>query len=100
MSGMHTNRHHVGLSFCVRALSKGRSGSSLIDRFFPYGTGSPAWHRSRPDAIFVRSIPGRRAHLDPSKIPLQDRDIYLVGLKLCSDTTNDPSKIAPQDRDI
>eukprot|EP00983_Pelagomonas_calceolata_P044418 1139288-Pelagomonas_calceolata.AAC.1 len=30
MSGMHTNRHHVGLSFCVKALSKGRFGSSLI----------------------------------------------------------------------
>eukprot|EP00983_Pelagomonas_calceolata_P028524 893554-Pelagomonas_calceolata.AAC.1 len=25
-----TNRHHVGLSFCVTALSKGRFGSSLI----------------------------------------------------------------------
>eukprot|EP00983_Pelagomonas_calceolata_P025582 803429-Pelagomonas_calceolata.AAC.2 len=23
MSGMHTNRHHVGFSFCVEALSKG-----------------------------------------------------------------------------
>eukprot|EP00983_Pelagomonas_calceolata_P026104 819896-Pelagomonas_calceolata.AAC.1 len=30
MSGMRTNRHHVGLSFCVKALSKGRFNSSLI----------------------------------------------------------------------
>eukprot|EP00967_Tisochrysis_lutea_P145923 scaffold274581_cov26-Tisochrysis_lutea.AAC.1 len=29
MNGMHTNRHHIGLSFCVKALSKGRYGSSL-----------------------------------------------------------------------
>eukprot|EP00983_Pelagomonas_calceolata_P011691 376766-Pelagomonas_calceolata.AAC.1 len=29
MNGMHTNRHHVGLSFYVKALSKGRYGSSL-----------------------------------------------------------------------
>eukprot|EP00983_Pelagomonas_calceolata_P015482 490832-Pelagomonas_calceolata.AAC.1 len=30
MNGMHTDRHHVGLSSCVKALSKGRYGSSLI----------------------------------------------------------------------
>eukprot|EP00983_Pelagomonas_calceolata_P050580 1142040-Pelagomonas_calceolata.AAC.2 len=30
MSGMHTNRHHVGHSLYVEALSKGRFGSSLI----------------------------------------------------------------------
>eukprot|EP00983_Pelagomonas_calceolata_P008906 289017-Pelagomonas_calceolata.AAC.1 len=30
MNGMHTNRHHVGLSACVKALSKGRYDSSLI----------------------------------------------------------------------
>eukprot|EP00983_Pelagomonas_calceolata_P098816 1158391-Pelagomonas_calceolata.AAC.4 len=30
MNGMHTNRHHVGLGFCVKALSRGRYGSSLI----------------------------------------------------------------------
>eukprot|EP00983_Pelagomonas_calceolata_P064247 1148044-Pelagomonas_calceolata.AAC.7 len=29
MCGMHTNRHHAGLSSCVKALSKGRYGSSL-----------------------------------------------------------------------
>eukprot|EP00983_Pelagomonas_calceolata_P032126 1008558-Pelagomonas_calceolata.AAC.1 len=75
MNGMHTNRHH--------ALSKGRFGSSLIgmdacrnerlleqgievpeiisrtipDWFFPNGTRSSARHQSRPDAVFVRSIP-------------------------------------------
>eukprot|EP00983_Pelagomonas_calceolata_P118273 1160491-Pelagomonas_calceolata.AAC.4 len=32
------------------------------------------------------SIPGRQAHLDPSKIPPQDRDIHLVELKLCPGT--------------
>eukprot|EP00983_Pelagomonas_calceolata_P006984 227144-Pelagomonas_calceolata.AAC.1 len=30
INGMHTNRHHIGLRFCVKALSKGRFGSSLI----------------------------------------------------------------------
>eukprot|EP00983_Pelagomonas_calceolata_P004187 136490-Pelagomonas_calceolata.AAC.1 len=81
---MHTDRHHVGLSSCVKALSKGRYGSSLIgmdactnerlfqqgiqvpenisrtipDWFFPTGTGSSARHQSYSDAVFVRSIPG------------------------------------------
>eukprot|EP00983_Pelagomonas_calceolata_P005013 163758-Pelagomonas_calceolata.AAC.1 len=41
---------------------------------FPNGTGSSARHQSRPDVILVRFIPGRQAHLDPSKIPPQDRD--------------------------
>eukprot|EP00983_Pelagomonas_calceolata_P019610 617268-Pelagomonas_calceolata.AAC.1 len=84
MSRMHTNRHHQALSQCVKALRKGRYGSSLIgmdgcsherlldqgiqaenilraipDWLFPYGTGSPAQHQSRPDALFVRPIPGR-----------------------------------------
>eukprot|EP00983_Pelagomonas_calceolata_P016146 511004-Pelagomonas_calceolata.AAC.1 len=30
MSGMHINGPHVGLSFCVKALGKGRFGSSLF----------------------------------------------------------------------
>eukprot|EP00983_Pelagomonas_calceolata_P040083 1137448-Pelagomonas_calceolata.AAC.3 len=30
MNGVHTSRHHVGLSFCAKALSKSRYGSSLI----------------------------------------------------------------------
>eukprot|EP00983_Pelagomonas_calceolata_P062212 1147179-Pelagomonas_calceolata.AAC.1 len=30
MTGMHTNRHHEALSLCVKALSKGRYGLSLI----------------------------------------------------------------------
>eukprot|EP00983_Pelagomonas_calceolata_P031784 997586-Pelagomonas_calceolata.AAC.1 len=76
MNGMHTNRHHIGLGFCVKALSRGRFGSSLIgmdacpnvrlldqgkqvpenisraipDWVFPNGTDSSAWHQSRPDA--------------------------------------------------
>eukprot|EP00983_Pelagomonas_calceolata_P031245 980828-Pelagomonas_calceolata.AAC.3 len=53
---------------------------------FPDGTGSPARHQSRPDALFVRPTPGRQAHLDPVKIPPQDRDIHHVELKFCPDT--------------
>eukprot|EP00983_Pelagomonas_calceolata_P122681 1160931-Pelagomonas_calceolata.AAC.1 len=53
---------------------------------FPNGTGSSARHQSRPDAIFVCSIPGRQTYVDPSKIPPQDRDIHLVKLKFCPDT--------------
>eukprot|EP00983_Pelagomonas_calceolata_P011174 360032-Pelagomonas_calceolata.AAC.1 len=30
MSGMYTNRHQKALSLCVKALSKGQFGSSLI----------------------------------------------------------------------
>eukprot|EP00983_Pelagomonas_calceolata_P034883 1092768-Pelagomonas_calceolata.AAC.1 len=30
ISGTHTNRHHAGLNFCIKALSKGSFGSSLI----------------------------------------------------------------------
>eukprot|EP00983_Pelagomonas_calceolata_P016484 519658-Pelagomonas_calceolata.AAC.1 len=30
MSGMHTNRQHEALSLCVKALGKGRCGSSLV----------------------------------------------------------------------
>eukprot|EP00983_Pelagomonas_calceolata_P005205 170055-Pelagomonas_calceolata.AAC.1 len=30
MNGMHTDRHHIGLSSCVKAFSKGGYGSSLI----------------------------------------------------------------------
>eukprot|EP00983_Pelagomonas_calceolata_P013195 421366-Pelagomonas_calceolata.AAC.1 len=53
MSGMHTNRHHVGLSFCDKALRKGRFGPSLIgmdacrnDRLLDQGPGdtSPRKH--------------------------------------------------------
>eukprot|EP00983_Pelagomonas_calceolata_P025224 792525-Pelagomonas_calceolata.AAC.1 len=56
------------------------------DCFFPNATGSPARHQSRPDALFVRPILCRQAHLDPPKIPPQDRDISLVELKFCPDT--------------
>eukprot|EP00983_Pelagomonas_calceolata_P023943 753890-Pelagomonas_calceolata.AAC.1 len=34
---------------------------------------------------------GRRAYLDPSKIPPQDRDIHLVGFKFCPDTDPFPT---------
>eukprot|EP00983_Pelagomonas_calceolata_P009057 294135-Pelagomonas_calceolata.AAC.1 len=93
MSGIHTNRHHVGLSFCVKALIKAKGiqvpeniSQAIPDWFSPNGTGSSARHESRPDVIFVRSIPGRQAHLDPFKIPPQDRGIHLVELKFCPDT--------------
>eukprot|EP00983_Pelagomonas_calceolata_P077444 1153861-Pelagomonas_calceolata.AAC.7 len=107
LSGMHTDRHHEGLSLCVEALSKGRyahpslvwmpadmrDSSSRVwkslktcHELFQIGfslmvlapPGRPAQHQSRPDAIFVCSIPGRQAHLDPSKIPPHDRDIHLL----------------------
>eukprot|EP00983_Pelagomonas_calceolata_P084372 1156351-Pelagomonas_calceolata.AAC.8 len=94
MSGMHTDRHHEALSLCVKALSKGWYYHSMAHPLLVWMaavmrdscTGSPARHQSRPDALFVRPIPGRQAHLDPSKIPPQDRDIHLVELKLCPDT--------------
>eukprot|EP00983_Pelagomonas_calceolata_P124453 1161108-Pelagomonas_calceolata.AAC.1 len=117
MNGMHTDRHHVGLSSCVKALSKGRRGSSLIcidacrndrllqqgiqvpenisqtipDWVFPTGTGSSTWHQSRPDAVFVRSISGRPSHIGLTKILPQDRDIHLVEFKFCPDTNPFPT---------
>eukprot|EP00983_Pelagomonas_calceolata_P124190 1161079-Pelagomonas_calceolata.AAC.18 len=41
MSGMDTNRHYVSLSFCVKALSKGRYGSPLVA--MPKTSRSRAW---------------------------------------------------------
>eukprot|EP00983_Pelagomonas_calceolata_P049465 1141529-Pelagomonas_calceolata.AAC.1 len=55
----------------------GNISRAIPDWFFPNGTGSSARHQSRPDAVFVRSILGRSHHLDPTKIPPQDRDIHL-----------------------
>eukprot|EP00983_Pelagomonas_calceolata_P034237 1072506-Pelagomonas_calceolata.AAC.1 len=78
INGMHTDRHHDGLSFCVKAVSNGRYGWSLIgmdacrkerlleqgievpekkprtipDWVFANGTGSSARHHSRPNAVF------------------------------------------------
>eukprot|EP00983_Pelagomonas_calceolata_P038617 1136853-Pelagomonas_calceolata.AAC.2 len=48
----------------------------------------PIWYgyllkRETPGA--GHSIPGRPAHLDPTKIPPRDRDIHLVDLKFCPD---------------
>eukprot|EP00967_Tisochrysis_lutea_P100224 scaffold149335_cov16-Tisochrysis_lutea.AAC.2 len=40
---------------------------------------------------FVCSIPGRSAHLDPTKIPPQDRDIHLVEFEFCHDTNPFPT---------
>eukprot|EP00983_Pelagomonas_calceolata_P014678 465899-Pelagomonas_calceolata.AAC.1 len=54
---------------------------AIPDWVFPYGTCSSARHQSCPDAIFVRSIPGRQANFDPSEISPQDRDICLVERK-------------------
>ena len=95
---MHTNRHHAALTLNIEALSKGCFGSSLIsmdgcshdrlldqgiqvpentsraipDWVFPNGAASPVQHTSRPDALFVRHIPGRQAQLDPTKDPPQE----------------------------
>eukprot|EP00983_Pelagomonas_calceolata_P077121 1153728-Pelagomonas_calceolata.AAC.6 len=52
---------------------------------FTNGTSSSAQQQSHPDAVFVRSIPGPPAHLDPTNIPPQDRDNHLVELKFCPD---------------
>ncbi|KAF5834951.1 WD40-repeat-containing domain protein [Dunaliella salina] len=65
MSGMHTNRHNVALSLCVKALSKGRYGSSLIaiigpcmdgrsnERLLDQGVQVPAnISRAIPDWVF------------------------------------------------
>eukprot|EP00983_Pelagomonas_calceolata_P017283 541900-Pelagomonas_calceolata.AAC.1 len=46
---------------------------TIPDWVFPTSTGSSARHQSRPDAAFVRSIPGRPAHIDPTKILPQER---------------------------
>eukprot|EP00983_Pelagomonas_calceolata_P085005 1156471-Pelagomonas_calceolata.AAC.3 len=106
INGMHTNRHRVGLSFCVNAISKGRHNSSLIgldacrkERLldqcigasenvsrtipgwvFPNGTGSSARHHCRPDAVLVRSIPGQSAHPDPTKTLLKTGTFILLNL--------------------
>eukprot|EP00983_Pelagomonas_calceolata_P012541 402390-Pelagomonas_calceolata.AAC.1 len=55
----------------------GNISRAILNWVFPNGTGSPARQQSHPDALFVRPIPGRQAHLDPYKIPPQDRDIHL-----------------------
>eukprot|EP00983_Pelagomonas_calceolata_P067124 1149361-Pelagomonas_calceolata.AAC.2 len=59
---------------------------SIPDWFFPTSTSSSARHQSCPDSVFVRSIPGRPSHIDPAKIPPQDRDIHRVEFKFCLDT--------------
>eukprot|EP00983_Pelagomonas_calceolata_P134622 1162077-Pelagomonas_calceolata.AAC.1 len=64
---------------------------AIPDWFFPNVAGSSARHQSHPDAVFVCSIPGRPSHIDPTKIPPQDRDIHLVGFKFCPDTKPFPT---------
>eukprot|EP00983_Pelagomonas_calceolata_P036606 1134219-Pelagomonas_calceolata.AAC.1 len=49
----------------------------IPDWAFSNGAGPSARHQSRPDAVYVSSIPGRATHLDPKRIPAQDRDIHL-----------------------
>eukprot|EP00983_Pelagomonas_calceolata_P030986 973373-Pelagomonas_calceolata.AAC.1 len=117
MNGMHTDRHHVGLSSCAKALRKGGYGSSLIgmdacrnerlleqdivvpenisraipDWAFPNGTDSSARNQSCPDAAFVCSIPGSTSRIGLTKILPQDRDIHLVRFKFCPDTNPFPT---------
>eukprot|EP00983_Pelagomonas_calceolata_P030624 961308-Pelagomonas_calceolata.AAC.1 len=50
---------------------------TIPDWVFPNGTGSSARHPSHPDAVIGRSVQGRSHHLDPTKIPPQDKDIHL-----------------------
>eukprot|EP00983_Pelagomonas_calceolata_P055077 1143969-Pelagomonas_calceolata.AAC.2 len=50
---------------------------ALPDWLFPNGTVSSAQHRSRPDAVFVHSIPEQSPLLDPTEIPPQDRDNHI-----------------------
>eukprot|EP00983_Pelagomonas_calceolata_P067629 1149543-Pelagomonas_calceolata.AAC.4 len=116
MNGMHTDRHHVGFSSCVKALSKGRYGSSLIgmdacqnekllkqgiqvpeniSRAIPDWVFPTARHQSRPDAAFVCSIPGQPAHLDPTKIPPLKRDIKVVDSKFTMIPTSPPLSPPP-----
>eukprot|EP00983_Pelagomonas_calceolata_P031501 987765-Pelagomonas_calceolata.AAC.1 len=82
MSGMHTNRTMPTLAPASTPSAK----AALPDWLFPHGTGSSARHQSHPNAVFARSIPSRPSHLDPTEIPPQDKDIYLVDLKFCPDT--------------
>eukprot|EP00983_Pelagomonas_calceolata_P120642 1160726-Pelagomonas_calceolata.AAC.8 len=110
MNGIHTDRHHVGLSSCVklssligmdacqneRLLWQGiqipeNTSQTIPDWVFSTGTGSSARHQSRPDAVFVRSIPGRPSHIDSTKILPQDKDIHLVEFKFCPDTNPFPT---------
>eukprot|EP00983_Pelagomonas_calceolata_P053858 1143456-Pelagomonas_calceolata.AAC.18 len=111
MSGMHTNRHLEALSLCVKALSKGRYGSSLIgvdgcrnerlldqgiqvpenisratpDWVFPYGTGSRARHQNRPDAVEGLSASLRCVSMRPLTVGV----VYLA--VNCEDLWDDSS---------
>eukprot|EP00983_Pelagomonas_calceolata_P102965 1158866-Pelagomonas_calceolata.AAC.12 len=58
---------------------------------FPTGTGSSARHQSRPDAVYVRSIPGRPTNIDPTEILPQDMDVHFVKFKFCPDTNPFPT---------
>eukprot|EP00983_Pelagomonas_calceolata_P130958 1161730-Pelagomonas_calceolata.AAC.1 len=56
----------------------------------PTGNSSSARHQS-PNAVCVRSIPGRPTHIDPTKILPQDMDIHLIRFKFCHDTNPFPT---------
>eukprot|EP00983_Pelagomonas_calceolata_P012481 400435-Pelagomonas_calceolata.AAC.1 len=70
MSGMHTNRHHVGLSVFVKALSKGRFVSSLIgmdaccnERLLDQGIQVPKnISRAIPDWVFPNDTGSSAQH--------------------------------------
>eukprot|EP00983_Pelagomonas_calceolata_P040498 1137647-Pelagomonas_calceolata.AAC.1 len=64
---------------------------AIPDWIFLTGTGSSARHQGHLNAVFVRSIPGRPPHIDPTKILPQDGDIHLVGFKFCPDTNPFPT---------
>eukprot|EP00983_Pelagomonas_calceolata_P083787 1156231-Pelagomonas_calceolata.AAC.1 len=69
----------------------GNISQAIPDWVFTTVTGSSARHQSRPDAVFVRSIPSRPSHIDPTKILSQDRDIHLVEFKFCPNTNPFPT---------
>ena len=108
----HINRHHHAVSpVSDEEISKGKLGSAIVtmdacnseklsdlnieppddiernnpDWVFPTQQNLPTRHQSRPDGVLVMHIEGRGRHLDPKQIPPKDRDIHLVGFKICSD---------------
>eukprot|EP00983_Pelagomonas_calceolata_P066446 1149050-Pelagomonas_calceolata.AAC.1 len=66
-----THHPHTALTHYLIEVPEDTS-RTIPDWVFPNGTSSSAQHHNRPDAIFVRSIPGRTAHIDPTRILPQE----------------------------
>eukprot|EP00983_Pelagomonas_calceolata_P074059 1152387-Pelagomonas_calceolata.AAC.1 len=105
ISSVKTECHNVAGRMIIKALSKSLLGAGLVnmdigsdDRLTQHNLQIPAHALNRaiplylfprPDAGFVRSIPGRPPHFVPTKIPPrspQDRDIHFVEFIFCPDT--------------